>query len=131
MSRSDDPRQLDLFAPRPKPKRRKPMKPAPVTNVIKLPRRRCSARMPGKSATIAVLPPVRMLGEVIAAAQSMLDMPPTKWAQQRQRCAEVFADLIAGVPEAERQRAIDQFLDALDVELSRRLAKVAQGGGVA
>lgn len=120
MSRSDSPDQLDLFTP--KPPRKKPSKPAPVTNVVKLGRRRRSAQPSIGPASVTVLPAHRMRGEVVCAAKSMLELPPVQWPRQRQRCADVFEDLIAGVPAELRQRAIADFLRAVDAEVSHRLA---------
>lgn len=123
-SRSDDFGQLDLFGPRAAPKRtgsKKAPKSVPASNVIKLGRRRRGARAAHHSAAIAVMPPCRMRGEVAAAVRSMLDVPPAKWPEQRERCGSVFAELLAGVPSELRRRAVDQFLDTVDVDLVRHV----------
>jgi hypothetical protein len=122
--------QLDLFAA-PKPPRRpkKPRMPAPPTNVVKIVRRQGRGRRQLQPATVAVLPPRFMRSEVAAAARSMLEVPPLKWPEQRRRCAKVFADLLAGVPEATRRKAVADFLAAVDVQLSRNL--MAGSGGAA
>jgi hypothetical protein len=119
-----------LFAA-PKQTRRpkKERKPAPPTNGEKIGRRLGRGRRQLQPATVAVLPPRFMRSEVAAAARSMLEVPPLKWPEQRKRCAKVFADLLAGVPEPTRRKAVADFLAAVDVELSRNL--VAGTGGAA
>ena len=121
--------QLDLFAAPKPPRRPKPRKPAPPTNVVKIGRRPGRGRRQLQPATVAVLPPRFMRSEVVAAARSMLEVPPLKWPEQRKRCAKVFADLLAGVPEPRRRKAVSDVLAAVDVELSRNL--VAGTGGAA
>ena len=93
-------KQLDLFAVRPGP------------------------------AAIHILPAQSMLGELRAAAQSVLKVPPSRQHTQRRRCLNVFRELFAdrGIPQAAIETAVGEFAVALEVEIRRQLVRAAIGG---